>query len=122
MSATVKRGRKYQGEEAFEVVNPDGHRFVPGQAVLLIPPHEEAPAWRAILAGYQADGRPVIVPLQGHFGDLIVKTVNAGGGLSLSSNGPKAPTAYSGGDEVNWNQARTLALSTAFAFGLESRA
>lgn len=121
MSATVKHGRGYQGLDGFTVENPDAQRFIPGHTVGIAPAHEEAPAWRAILAGYDAEGSAYVVPLQGHFGELRVRKVRASGiSMFLAKDAPHHGGANA--DECDWIAAKVLALSAAMAFGLEGRA
>jgi hypothetical protein len=113
-NATVKRGRGYEGLDAWKVENPDGQRFIPGRTIMVLPAHEEAPAWRAILAGFDTNGYAYVVPLAGHFGELRVrKCIGAmSGGFGLSTDEP------SRGDECDWAEAKCLALSVAHAFNL----
>jgi hypothetical protein len=111
-SSTVKRGRGYEGLDAFEVVNPDGDKMPPGRTIMVCPEHEEAPAWRAILAGCNLDGTAYVVPLDGHFGNLEVRRLLNTRGLCLSRDEPSPR------DECDWVAAKRLALSTAMAFGL----
>ena len=118
--STVQRGRGYHGLAAWDVVNPDGDRFHPGRTVMVIPAHEEAPGWRAILAGYDEGGSAYVVPLCGHFGELSLRKLGGVGspGLCLSLDEPFQGTRWATGDEADWNAAKVLALSTAYAFGL----
>ena len=118
-NATVKRGRGYEGLSGFEVVNPDGQKYHPGKAVMIIPAHEEAPGWRAILAGFDSQDRAILVPLEGHFGELRVTTNNAQPGRGMMHG---AADQQHRRDEVDFDAACTLALSTALTFGLEGRA
>jgi hypothetical protein len=115
-NATVERGRGYQGLDAWKVENPDGQRFIPGRTVLVCPAHEEAPAWRAILAGVDGDGAAYVVPLHGHFGELCVRKLLSAQGLCLSHDGPSQGTWSP--DECDWTEAKCLALSVAHAFTL----
>lgn len=114
MNATVERGRGYQGLDAWAVENPDGQRFIPGRTIMVYPAHEEAPGWRAILAGYDASGNVYVVPLDGHFGELRMRKMfaNSSGGYGLSQDAPV------NSDECDWTAAKALALSTAHAFNL----
>lgn len=121
-NATVQHGRGYQGFTAWKVENPSEQRFVPGRTIMVVPAHEEAPGWRAILAGFDAEGNAYVVPLTGHFGELrvrkVVTTKPGCGYLSLSKDEPFQGTNWSRGDECDWAQAKCLALSVANAFGL----
>lgn len=121
MNAYVKRGRGYGGLAAFEVINPDAQQYYPGRTVLILPPHEEAAAWRAILAGFDTEDRAILVPLEGHFGDLIIKTTDSKPGSGMAHMGGGRFDGASERDECDFDKARALALSTALTFGLEGR-
>jgi hypothetical protein len=123
MNARVIRGGAYQGLGAYRVENPSDHRFIPGRTVGIAPAHEEAPGWRAILAGYDGEGNSYVVPLTGHFGELRVRKCRTGLHLYLAPDGPRTDSAaWAGADECDWLEAKCLALSVALAFGLGSRA
>lgn len=120
MPAYVIRGSGYQGLAAWRVVgHGPAERFVPGRTILICPAHEEAPGWRAILAGLDAEGAAYVVPLEGHFGELCVHKLPGGlQGVCLSKDEPVGPSSWSTGDECDWTEAKALALSVAHAFGL----
>lgn len=117
-TSTVKRGRGYQGLDAYKVHNPDGDNMPPGRTIVVFPEHEEAPIWRAILAGVQSDGSAYVVPLVGHFGELQVRKLTNAKNLGLARDEPYAGNAYSRGDECDWAAAKLIALSVAHAFSL----
>jgi hypothetical protein len=117
MNAIVNRGPGYQRLAAWKVENPSDQRFIPGRTVMVLPAGEEAPGWRAILAG--TDGTDTyVVPLAGHFGELRLRKVRGTGRFCLSLDEPFAGGRYAEGDECDWLAAKCLALSTAYAFTL----
>jgi hypothetical protein len=120
-NATVQRGRGYEKLDAWKVNNPDGQRFIPGRTVMVIPGHEEAGSWRAILAGFDAGDNAYVVPLQGHFGEFRLRKVMSFPGLCLALDEPFLGSRYANGDECNWFDAKCLALSAAHAFDLTGR-
>ncbi len=111
-TSSVTRGPGYEGLDAFKVLNPDEDRMPPGRTIMVCPAHEEAPGWRAILAGVTPEGSAIVVPLDGHFGKLEVRRLLGTSGLCLSVDEPSTR------DECDWTAAKRLALSTAMAFAL----
>lgn len=101
-------------------------RFIPGNAVGISPPHEEAGSWRAILAGFDSNGDAYVVPLTGHFGKLVLRKVERRGangpGLFLSRNEPVTDSMYGHNDDTDFVAARTLAMSAAVALDLTGAA
>lgn len=118
--AIVKRGRGYQGLDAWTVENPADQRFIPGRTVGISPPHEEAPSWRAILAGFMSNGDAIVVPLTGHFGELRARRILASKGHDSASMWLPLD-APSSRDECDWTEAKCLALSIAHALDLTGR-
>lgn len=111
-TSTVTRGPGYEGLDAFKVLNPDDDKMAPGRTVMVCPEHEEAPGWRAILAGVTPEGSAIVVPLQGHFGHLEIRRLASTNSLCLSRDEPSPR------DECDWTAAKRGALSTALAFRL----
>ena len=93
-------------------------RFSIGEPIGIAPAHEEAGAWRAIVAGWEDRQHLIVVPLTGHFGALNPRRID----LTQGANGPSifASLLPRTVEPSHYEAARSLAFRLADLFNLHN--